>query len=184
MDASKCPICGNPGIPNYLEQEVRCPHCGSDLSVYKTIHEVTYDENAFADGTQKYKIMAIVLPIVMALIVGGGFYLFGSKTRNELRSEIALKDTSIIQLEDSIKDLNTQLKSQESIVPGDIESHYFEYTILYKDSPWAIVNKFYGKRSDWAEISKRIALDNGIWDEQRQEWKAIRPGQVIKIYSK
>ena len=183
MDASKCPICGNPGIPNYLEQEVRCPHCGSDLSVYKAINEVAQRKNEPAKGIKKYKVLAIVLPLILALIVGVCFYLYGSRSQNELRSEIASKNSSITQLEDSIKYLSTQLQSQESSVPIEEGSHYFEYTVLYKDSPWGIVNKFYGRRSDWSEISKRIAMENDLWDEQKQEWKAIRPGQVIRIYS-
>ena len=40
MDTNKCPVCGNPGIPNYLNEEVVCPHCGSDLKIYRKVSEL------------------------------------------------------------------------------------------------------------------------------------------------
>ena len=34
-----CPICGNPGVGDYCHNKIVCPTCGSDLSVFQTIHK-------------------------------------------------------------------------------------------------------------------------------------------------
>ena len=45
MVSTKCPICDNPGIPDYHLQNVICPHCGSDLSIYKKINDAARLDN-------------------------------------------------------------------------------------------------------------------------------------------
>ena len=32
-----CPVCGKVGIPDYHKDEVVCPCCGTDLSIYKML---------------------------------------------------------------------------------------------------------------------------------------------------
>ena len=39
-----CPVCGKSHIPNYRNQDVVCPQCGSDLSVFRQIDQLSDDE--------------------------------------------------------------------------------------------------------------------------------------------
>ncbi len=185
MDTLKCPICGKPGIPDYLKEDVCCPHCGSDLSIYKTISEVASNSEGAAGGARKFKTLAIVLPIIIALLFGVCYYISNISKQKLLKAtslELQAKQETIEQLEDSVKSLTTQLQDALAQSPVSSEQGYDEYTIVYKDCPWSIVNQFFGKRSDWSYISERIARENNLWDEHEKKWKAIYPGQKIRVY--
>ena len=39
-----CPVCGKTHIPNYKEQDVVCPQCNSDLSVFRQIDQLSDEE--------------------------------------------------------------------------------------------------------------------------------------------
>ena len=103
------------------------------------------------------------------------------------------KNEEIAMLNDSIKALHMQIQAKEAEVAAKeteiaalhpLHSTYTEYVIVCNDSPWKIVNKFYGVRGDWAEIAKKIAIDNQMWDNEKSMWKHMFPGQVIRIYNK
>lgn len=40
MENHKCPVCRKPDIPNYHEEDVVCPQCKSDLSIYRVIDQI------------------------------------------------------------------------------------------------------------------------------------------------
>lgn len=176
MSTMKCPVCGNPGIPNYLQEDVVCPHCGSDLKIYKALTEIGEGERSYSKSAKKYKLLAILLPVLAILVVGIPLYLNQNKTRQETASQLKDKEMTITQLQDSVSILSAKVESMTVQ-----ESAADEYVIARNDCPWKIVHKFYGIRGDWKELSRKIAEDNGIWDESRGEWKLIHPGQVLKI---
>ncbi|MDE5688650.1 MAG: methyltransferase domain-containing protein [Paramuribaculum sp.] len=41
-----CPVCGKRHIPNYKNQDVVCPQCGTDLSVFRQIDQLSDEEAA------------------------------------------------------------------------------------------------------------------------------------------
>ena len=176
MSTMKCPVCGNPGIPNYLQEDVICPHCGSDLKIYKTLSEIGEGESSTGKSAKKYKLLAILLPVLAILVVGIPLFLSLNKTRQEAVGQLKDKEMVIMQLKDSVNRLSAKVESMTVQ-----ESAADEYVIVRNDCPWKIVYKFYGVRGDWKKLSRRIAEDNGIWDESRGEWKPIHPGQVMKI---
>ena len=183
MIVSKCPICGKPGIPDFTKEDVVCPHCGSDLGIYKTISEVAEGSSSTVDKRKQWMLL-IALPIIAALLVGVLFYLSNRKTQTALRAGMETKDMEILQLKDSVSTLTAQLQELKLSKPAeeDKELGYVEYTVVHRDSPWRIVHKFFGVREDWSEISRRIAKENDLWDEQAGAWKIIHPGQIIKVY--
>lgn len=34
-----CPVCGKVGIKDFHQEDVVCPCCGTDLSIYRMLHE-------------------------------------------------------------------------------------------------------------------------------------------------
>lgn len=173
MSNSICPICGKVGIPDFLDEDVVCPNCNSDLSVYRALHGV-------ADGVtpSKNNRLAIILPLVAVLLVGivGFFYI--SKEKNAIQQQLNEANNTIAELRE--KEEHPDEIQQQKIAK---EQLYIEYSVQRNDSPWRIVHKFYGDRSDWQAISRNIAERNGIWDAQKETWVEIHPGQVIRIYN-
>lgn len=172
----KCPVCGNPGIPNYLQEDVVCPHCGSDLKIYKTISEIEESEKCSRKCANMYKLLAILMPVLVILAVCIPLFWGLNKTRMEAAAQLNGKEIIITQLKDSVSMLSAKV---DSMTVRCCNAH--EYEIVRNDCPWKIVYKFYGIRGDWKDLSRKIAEDNGIWDESRGEWKQIYPGQVLKI---
>ncbi len=177
MKTSKCPVCGNPGIPDYLNEDVVCPHCGSDLKIYKTLAEVSNTGDASAGSAKKYKLLAIILPIIAILLVGIPFFIVHNNSQNVHKTELAERDANICALRDSVKVLTAQLEK-----PAEAAPDYVEYTVVRNDGPWRIVKKAIGDTGNWIEDYKQIAKDNGFWDEASSTWKMIHPGQILKIY--
>ena len=178
MDSIKCPVCGNPGIPDYKKEDVACPHCGSDLSIYRSVAELSDNSLCSDSVVKKYKLLSIILPIIAVLFAAGATYILMPKSNDDAyQAQISKNEQTIVQLRDSVSILQKRIQE----IPQTEESNYFEYYIVQNDGPWRIVNKLYGSRSDWKEVAQKIAEDNGIWDAASKSWKQIHPGQTLKI---
>ena len=182
MSSNKCPVCGNQGIPAYHKEDVICPRCGSDLRVYKTLADVADANLKSEKANKKSRRLLILLPIIMFVLCGIPTYHFYAR-QSRLNEQISNNEVEIINLRDSIAFLTQQIQMKDAELNAKIEtSKYSDYIIARNDSPWRIVKKIYGIRGDWEELARQIAIDNNIWDDGKQEWKQIHPGQVIKIY--
>lgn len=182
MDSTKCPVCGKTGIPDYLNENVICPNCHSDLGIYRSLHSNAENHDKYINKASRYKKLSIVLPILAGLLIGVLAFVYTSSNNKDYNQKLADADAVIEDLRDSINILCAQNTTQ---VPDNCfpDSHFFEYTILPNDSPWRIVNKFYGNEKDWKNISKSLAERNNIWDDNTATWKRIYPGQIIRIYN-
>ena len=173
MNTSICPICGKAGIPDFLNEDVVCPNCNSDLSIYRTLHRV-----ASGGRSSTKNRLAIILPILAVLLVGIVCFVFFNKEKNDIRQQLNEANITIAQLREK-EGLPTETQAHQIAK----EQLYIEYSVQRNDSPWRIVHKFYGDRSDWQNISREIAERNGIWNAQKETWADIHPGQVIRIYN-
>ncbi len=178
----KCPVCGKSGISDYLNENVVCPNCNSDLGVYKTLHALAEGSNGSSGSARRYKMLSIVLSILTVLLIVALVFLNNGNGAKELDKNLTDANAVIVELRDSISNLKSQFDSSK---PADLPSasQYIEYTVIPNDSPWSIIRKFYGNRQDWENISRMIAEANDIWDENTATWKPIHPGQVIRIYN-
>ena len=192
MSNNICPVCGNQGIPAYHKEDVICPRCGSDLSIYRMVSNIAEANCNTLAPNKRYKRLAIIVPLIILLVSYFPIYSL-LKQKSDLEISLQGKDKEITMLEDSIKTLEIQIlmkkaellaKKTEILIPQPTSSTYTEYVVVYNDSPWKIVRKFYGVGDDWEEISKKIAIDNHMWDNDKAMWKQIHPGQVIKIYNR
>lgn len=182
METTKCPVCGRTGIPDYLNENVVCPNCNSDLGVYRTLHTLAEGNSGSNSQTRKYKMLSIVLSILAVLLIGTLVFFNGGRNTNELTQKLAEANTVVAELRDSVTSLKSQIESSKAADSPSV-SQYIEYSVIPNDSPWRIIRKFYGNRQDWETISRKIAEANGIWDENTETWKQIYPGQTIKLYN-
>lgn len=188
MNSNKCPVCGNQGIPAYHTEDVICPRCGSDLRIYKTLHEVVGGAEAKAKpeaGANKYKRVILVLSILTIIAVGVSIYLCHDSAGSAQTT--ATSDHEVRQLKDSVNLLAAELQERDAEIvelKSDLASsiQYTTYVVQPNDSPWRIVTQLYGASNDWRDVAKQIAIDNQIWDDDNDCWKQIHPGQNIKIY--
>lgn len=173
METIKCPVCGNPGISDYKKEDVICPHCGSDLTIYHTVLEIA-EANAFSkNNINKYKTMSIILTIVSTMVaIGTTCILYSnSKTLHANVDIIEAKEKNISIMRDSVSVLNAQIQELTTT-----RSNYVNYIVVQNDGPWRIIDKIYGTRVDWEDVAQKIAQDNNI-----ESLKKIHPGQVLKI---
>lgn len=177
MGTFKCPVCGH-SISDYLSQDVKCPNCNSDLSIYRRLNIIAKEDAVFGQKNRTYKILAIALPVLVALLIGCAAYVFLKNKTKELNQQLEASNNTVVALRDSLCTLSTTNPVNEEDFPA-----YFEYVVLPNDSPWGIVHKFYGNRVNWQEASKKIAEDNGIWDDSAKAWNPIHPGDVLKLYN-
>ena len=121
--------------------------------------------------------LSIVLPILALLLM----VIFAFVYSNRYNQMLASKDSLATELKDSINKLNVIVQAKQAPLPE--AEQCIDYKILPNDSPWGIVHKFYGRQSDWENISRKLAEANNLWDEKTSTWKPIHPGQSIKIYN-
>lgn len=182
METTKCPVCGRTGIPDYLNENVVCPNCNSDLGVYRTLHALAKGDASSNGSARRYKTLSIVLSILAVLLIGALIFFNSGNSTKELDKKLAEVNAVVAELRDSVTNLKSQI---ESLKTADLPSasQYIEYSVIPNDSPWRIIRKFYGNRQDWETISRKIAEANDIWDEKAATWKQIHPGQVIRIHN-
>jgi len=162
MNTNKCPVCGKSDIPDYLHEDVICPCCGSDLSVFKMVDEL---ESNRASSSAFWKIAFVVL-CVMAIVYMG---LLVAKP------DIAdgNGDTSVLTATiDSLKGVNEGLSGQLKAMTQENEPSYFAYVVRHGDSFRLISRRLYGTERFWSEIAK----SNGIADTD-----ILHPGDTLKI---
>lgn len=179
MEIVNCPICDKRGIPDFHEKNVTCPHCGSDLSIYKTINEATQSSVKEPKANSgKIKIFASVTIISLCLIASSAFISYNI-SRKPLLMKIESQNIDIQSLNESL------ILAQAKENPEDSKSVQvqFIYVIQKNDSPWSIIHKLFGVTSDWKAIGQKIAEDNGMWDSEKKAWKEIHPGQKLAIYN-
>ena len=119
MDNIKCPVCGKPGIPDYHNEDVVCPQCKSDLSIYRVIDNIPEAKS----GRNIWKPVSVVAFLAAAAM---GVLLLTQKPKSQI--DMAM----VSQLKDSISVLNKQIDSFEG--NSIKESNGFPYVVRRGDS--------------------------------------------------
>lgn len=144
-----CPVCGNPGIGDYYHNNVVCPTCGSDLSVFREIRE-----------KDKRNKTGIVLTLVgLVAIVALAAFLTGRIVNQHNTDLVAEKDTTISQLQANVGKLTAKIEEiQNADNAKSVQEGAFLYTIRKGDSFCGISRRFYGTEKYY----KELAEDNGL----------------------
>ncbi len=181
MEIVRCPICDKRGIPDFHKKNVICPHCSSDLSIYKTIYEATQSQFPIKEPkVDRRKVnMFVSITILSLCLIASSAFISYNISRKPLLMKIESQNIDIKSLNESL------ILAQAKENPDDSKSVQvqFIYVIQKYDSPWSIVRKLFGVTSDWKAIGQKIAENNGIWDSEKKAWKEIHPGQKLAIYN-
>ena len=139
MSTNKCPVCGKPDIPDYHKEDVTCPQCKSDLSIYRIIDKIPEEKSGF----NIWKAISAVAILATAVC---GFFLF----QNRHSGVVNTKDNSTLvinQLRDSISVLEAKLKEPENTTAA------YNYIVRKGDSYCLISSRIYGDESHAEEIA-------------------------------
>lgn len=145
----KCPVCGKADIPDFHNEDVTCPCCGSDLSVYRVIEKIP-------ENGHKTNVWKPISAVAIFVAVGLGLMIYTQKP-----TVITTPTEEITLLKDSIGVLNTRLAQSDAT---NKPSSGYNYVVLRGDSYWSISRKFYGTgtRADEVAMHNNRALDTPL----------------------
>ena len=162
----KCPVCGKGDIPDYHKEDVICPCCGTDLSIYRLLADSQDHSGRSQENSKIWKIAtAVSAAIAIASIVllcvpkfqGGDTTLSNDTT--VLKDSISRVLSELDMANKEIADLKEQLSSK---VLNNV------YIVKRNDSPCKISRKLFGTESRYKEIEAIIT-------------KPLQPGDTLYI---
>lgn len=156
-DLTKCPICGKSGIPDFHKEDVVCPCCGSDLSVYHNMSDLL---GKCVDNHKKVKngklLIFSVAVLCVVFVVGFIFVCQNYRTILSKNEHILELQRSNSILNDSIMSLNKKvsmyLLELHENSPSVKEAH--TYVVKRGDSFCKISKRLYGTEARYLEIVK------------------------------
>lgn len=174
-DTIKCPVCGKSGIPNFHAEDVVCPCCGSDLSIYHNLNELSCNDTNVPTATKRHKhtVMSLVFTIVLLLAIGGCILTGSLKKHTTSIQKIDELEAQNNILTDSITNLNKTVATFKSKPTNNTGKEYRTYVVIKGDSFCRISSKLYGTEKRYQEIAKLNNLDVNT--------KTLHPGDSLKV---
>lgn len=109
VDSTKCPVCGRKGIPDYQNDDVRCPDCGSNLKVFRILDSIEQDAKAKSTIWKPIGIMSMLAALLFAIL----FFTKGSSPTAD-KERFSMLEDSIAALNEKINDIqNPQLAENQ-----------------------------------------------------------------------
>lgn len=158
MNKIKCPICNKHDIPDFLSQDVVCPCCGSDLSIYRLVDQIesiAKPEPKIKPKSNKHTVYICAALAVILLLVSC-FMIAKISCYNALLHESEAKSKVLVSENEALKDSVSRLVV---IVEQPIESPSFKYIVRKGDSFWVISKKLYGTGARYKEIAEANGLE-------------------------
>ena len=154
---SKCPICGKAGISDYKKEDVVCPACNTDLSIYRTIDK----------RNRNHKFLQILSGIFFLIIAS--LFFFRPTKQFDIKREGLFQD-SINIMQSQVNLLRSQIDSLKGL--NNEGAKEFFYIVTKGDSFSKISRRFYHTEKYASEIASLNGLSlNSI----------IHPEMKIKI---
>lgn len=155
-ESTKCPICGKEGIHDFRQEDVVCPCCGSDLSIYREIDNLAMADEYVPRAGKKQNIVIGLLSITTLLFAIGCAFLYIQKqsAKEPIPAEkgMAQEHQRISELTDSIEQLNSEIEllKKEKLTPKQNQSN--RYVVKKGDSFCKISRKELGVEKRYTEI--------------------------------
>lgn len=146
----KCPVCGKVDIPDYHKEDVVCPSCGSDLSVYRMLYE--YQESNANPSKPIWKVLTVCSLIVAIILAGLFLYEKDNNakvisTANSMRDSMAIIQNQIVSME-RIMAKAEKGSSKSTVVLEDV------YVVKRGDSFCKISKNIFGSEQKYKQIAK------------------------------
>lgn len=151
----KCPVCNKVGIPDYHKEEVVCPCCGTDLSIYKMLSDSLERQTAPKKTTCKIWRIATAGSITITLVVIVLLCIKQTEVGYMRQENASLTNSVSIltsKLESADKEMERLKKQVEKALPSDDV-----YIVQKNDSPCKISKKLYGTERRYKEIEAKCS---------------------------
>ncbi len=143
---TKCPVCGKAGINNYYNEDIVCPCCGSDLSIFRVIDNVS-DSNSKKGII--WKIVSCVL-FMFAFVLSVLCFNY-STSINHNKEQLAQVNDSLVEMKSQVLFLKKDLLEMQN-APIHVTCH--KHIVLPGDNLWRISRRYYGKGTRYKEIAE------------------------------
>ncbi|MCW4140556.1 hypothetical protein [Segatella copri] len=148
-----CPVCGKVGIKDFHQEDVVCPCCGTDLSIYRMLRDVNNASQPIVpSGAKIWKITTAALAAVV--LTGASYLMLCEKPSKKTdSSELSILRDSINTLKKEIEltKQNVHTSHVQSAETGDTL-----YVVRKNDSPCKISRKLFGTESRYKEIEEAM----------------------------
>lgn len=175
----QCPICGKEGIPDFHKEDVVCPCCGSDLSIYNRLREVTEINTTSSHcGLRNKWFWSVTAGVLIVALIAFCITHYKSTINGESlgqkEAEISALKGEISLLQDSICKINSILLESNSTdeTIGKDTADYRLYIVKRGDCFRRISRKQLGTEQRFEEIA---TMNNMAGDA------IIHPGDTLKI---
>lgn len=158
MNKIKCPICNKHDIPDFLSQDVVCPCCGSDLSIYRLVDQIesiAKPESTIKPKSNKYTVYIFTF-LTVILLLASCFMIAKISYCNARLHDYEAKYKALVSENDALKD---SVSDSVVIVEHPKESPAFKYIVRKGDSFWVISRKLYGTGARYKEIAEANGLE-------------------------
>lgn len=162
----KCPVCEKEDIPDYHKEDVICPCCGTDLSIYRMLAD---SQEHFTSPQANNRIWKIATAASAAIAIASIVLLciprYHGGNTNLSKDIVVLKDSisKVLSELDVAKEEITNLKGQ---LPPKASDNI--YIVKKNDSPCKISRKLFGTERRYKEIEAIIT-------------KPLSPGDTLYI---
>lgn len=164
-----CPVCNKTGIPDFRNENVVCPCCGTDLSVYKSINAAQKAIIRPGGKNKKARILAAISSVVAVASLITCAYLYDTKPPvNEKDNDILIAQI------DSLKHENKSL-SDSIVVLNKKSPSRRTYTVVKGDCPWRISEKVFG---DGRRYNELLRLNNM---STANDFNKVKVGETLYI---
>lgn len=155
---TKCPVCYKEDIPNFIDTEVVCPCCDTDLSIYRKINALSSNDNSEVGTSEKFnRIFWLISISTITVVILGFSLLLNNMTTKYKTSILELEDSKIsIQKDnDSLKSINSNLGAKIKELENKINLPTVNNTYIVKkgDSFCKISRDLYGTEARSNEIA-------------------------------
>lgn len=148
----KCPICGKEGIPDFHKEDVVCPCCGSDLSVYRKINSLVTINGKVGKTGKSSVLLGIVGLLAISLVF---LVLKHTQGKEQIQNQDPAEFVKQVKLlNDSIVKLNEELEAFRKNIAYSKIVKSNTYVVKKGDSFCKISKKMLGSEKYYLKIAE------------------------------
>ena len=149
----ECPVCGRKDIPDYHKEDVKCPQCNTDLSIYRLLADYQEQSALPKTNSKKWKIATAALAAI-AIVAVVLLCIPKSHVENIKGLNVAALNDSIKKISSELVMANQEIANLKEQLSNKVSDNI--YIVKKNDSPCKISKKLYGTEGRYKEIEAII----------------------------